>query len=165
MDPAENETAGDTLTAAVRPRTITPPTYLLIAVITQGVLHLFAPIVRWLFLPIGIVGVLPLLLGIGINVRCSNLFKQAGTTIKPFEESGELVIDGPYRISRHPMYLGMVLILAGIGLLLGSVAPLLVIPAFLWIVTKRFVVPEEAAMEARFGPRYVVYKAHVRRWI
>jgi len=165
MDPGENEAADGSARGVGEVPRIMPPTYLLIAVITQGLLHLVAPIVRWSFVPYGLVGVLPLLLGIGINMRCSGLFKKAGTTIKPFEQSVELVIDGPYRISRHPMYLGMVLILGRIAVLLGSVSPLLVIPAFIWILTKRFIVPEEKAMEARFGPSYVVYKAHVRRWI
>ncbi|NQT94030.1 MAG: isoprenylcysteine carboxylmethyltransferase family protein, partial [Lentisphaerae bacterium] len=155
MDPAENETTGDALTAVGEARGIMPPTYLLIAVITEGFLHLVAPVFRLLFLPYGLVGILPIALGIGINVRCSGLFGKAGTTIKPFQESRELVTDGPYRFSRHPMYLGMALILTGQGLLLGSLSPFLVVIAFAWIFTKRFIVPEEKEMEARFGPRYV----------
>lgn len=48
---------------------------------------------------------------------------QAGTTVKPFQESTALITDGVFRLSRNPMYLGFVLVLTGIATLLGSLTP------------------------------------------
>jgi protein-S-isoprenylcysteine O-methyltransferase Ste14 len=63
------------------------------------------------------------------------------------------------------MYLGMLLLLGGLWLLLGSLGPLLVLPAFWWLIRARFVLPEEAHMERHFGERYRDYRGRVRRWL
>jgi protein-S-isoprenylcysteine O-methyltransferase Ste14 len=63
------------------------------------------------------------------------------------------------------MYLGMVLLLAGIAIALGSATPWVVLPVFGWRITQRFIVFEEHKLEANFGPLYLAYKAKVRRWL
>ena len=85
--------------------------------------------------------------------------------MRPFEPSTALVEDGPFRFSRNPMHLGMVLVLAGAFILLGSLSPLFVLPAFVWLLHTRFVVREEAHMERHFGDCYLDYKRRVRRWL
>jgi protein-S-isoprenylcysteine O-methyltransferase Ste14 len=89
----------------------------------------------------------------------------AQTTIKPYETSSALVTGGPYRFSRNPIYLGMVLFLVGLNLGLGSWSPLLAIPAFAFIIERRFIRAEEAALLRRFGDEYETYRRRVRRWI
>jgi len=106
-----------------------------------------------------------LLLGILLNVMSARLFEKRGTAIKPFERSKALVVEGPYRFTRNPMYLGMLIILLGLGLLLGSTIPLLVIPVFLMLITTRFVLVEEHMLAERFGKAYKEYSARVRRWL
>ncbi len=76
-----------------------------------------------------------------------------------------LVVDGPFKYSRNPMYLGMVLALTGLALLLGTVTPWLVIPPFVWLMTVLFVRQEEQTMEKQFGSDYLAYKKKVRRWV
>jgi len=142
-----------------------PPTYLLLSIVVMFCLHFLSPILVLIPFPWNFLGVVPLAVGIALNVRCSSLFEKAGTTIKPFEQSSQLLTEGPYRVSRHPMYLGMAVVLVGIAIVLGSVAPFLVIPCFMWVITRRFIRAEERALEEKFGPAYVVYKAHTRRWI
>jgi protein-S-isoprenylcysteine O-methyltransferase Ste14 len=63
------------------------------------------------------------------------------------------------------MYLGLLLILVGIAVLLGNLTPFLVIPVLAWLLQRKFMRVEEAALEATFGEDYVEYKKQVRRWI
>ena len=92
-------------------------------------------------------------------------FHKHKTPIKPFGEPSALVLEGPFRYSRNPMYLAMVVILVGIAVSIGTVTPLVVIPVFAWLITRRFIVKEEEAMERRFGAEYLDYKRKVRRWL
>ncbi|HEX7918484.1 MAG TPA: methyltransferase, partial [Gemmatimonadales bacterium] len=70
-----------------------------------------------------------------------------------------------YRFTRNPMYLGMTLVLAGVGLALGSPAPLIMVPLFVWFITRRFILLEEQLLLERFGATYEGYRAGVRRWL
>jgi protein-S-isoprenylcysteine O-methyltransferase Ste14 len=142
-----------------------PTTYLLISIIAMLALHFVVPIVTVVPPPIDLVGVLLVLLGLGVNIWASNLFNKKSTTVKPFEESTYFINGGLYRFSRHPMYLGMAVLLLGIALLLRSITPFLVLPIFAWLVTRNFIKPEEKAMEETFGDAYREYKQRVRRWL
>jgi len=106
-----------------------------------------------------------ILSGVVMNIRASNFFDKVGTTVKPFQESSCLATEGLYRYSRNPMYFGMLMILIGTFIVLGSITPMLVIPVFMWIITKVFILAEEKALEERFGETYLKYKCKVRRWI
>ena len=102
---------------------------------------------------------------LGIVFWARMLFVKAGTTVKPFQESSELVMMGPFNLTRNPMYLSMTVFLLGLAILLGSLTPFFIIPFFVWIITKRFIRVEERMLEQRFGESYRAYKARVRRWI
>jgi protein-S-isoprenylcysteine O-methyltransferase Ste14 len=142
-----------------------PPAFLLISILTMTALHFLAPVSRFIALPWSLLGLVALACGILINVVADRAFRRAGTTVKPLEDSAALITSGVYRFSRHPMYLGLVLILVGIAILLGSLTPFLVILAFAFLLDRRFIVVEEQMLEQRFGQRWVEYKAGVRRWI
>jgi protein-S-isoprenylcysteine O-methyltransferase Ste14 len=144
---------------------ILPPLYLLAALVVMAALHVVLPVKQFLFFPSSLVGVLPIAGGVLINVWSEALFHRRGTTVLPFEKTSRLVTTGPYRFTRNPMYLGMVAILAGVALLLGSVAPALVVPAFAWSMQKRFIEPEERQLEEAFGEEYRTYRRRVRRWL
>lgn len=104
-------------------------------------------------------------LGMSIIVVAAGLFKKADTALLPFHKSTDLVTSGPYKITRNPMYLGMVLILVGIAFVLGSLPPFFVIPLFIFIIQTNFIQGEERFMEDIFGDEYLDYKKRVRRWI
>lgn len=78
--------------------------------------------------------VIPAALGAALNLIADSAFRTAKTTVKPFQESAALITDGVYRISRHPMYLGLVLILRGLDILLGSLTPFLIVPIFIIVI-------------------------------
>jgi protein-S-isoprenylcysteine O-methyltransferase Ste14 len=104
-------------------------------------------------------------LSIGLILWAALLFKRAGTNIRPFLPSTALVLSGPYRFTRNPMYLGMAGTLLGAGVFMGSITPFVVIPAFMALITERFIVREEEKLEAAFGREYLDYKARVWRWL
>jgi protein-S-isoprenylcysteine O-methyltransferase Ste14 len=105
--------------------------------------------------------------GFGADAYSAFAFFRAATTVNPIRisQTSALVINGIYRWSRNPMYCGLILMLIGWGVVLGSVAPLMVIVAFERIVLYFQVEPEESALEAKFGDSYRDYKRRVHRWI
>ena len=146
------------------PRGSLPTAFLLVAILLMIALHLLVPVVQLFPFPWRLFGVAPVVGGLVLNIWADQLFKRAGTAVKPFEPTVSLVLKGPFLFTRNPMYLGMVLVLAGIAVGLGSPTPWLVVPLFVWQVTERFIVPEEHKLEAAFGHQYLEYKAKVRRW-
>lgn len=79
--------------------------------------------------------------------------------------AGTLADEGPYAFSRHPMYLGAVLALAGLGPALGQPLAALAAPAFAVLAQGWLVPREEARLLARHGGWYSDYAATVRRWL
>jgi protein-S-isoprenylcysteine O-methyltransferase Ste14 len=111
------------------------------------------------------IGLIPFLSGAALTVYAAGLFTQAGTTVRPFQLSTALVTSGPYRFTRNPMYLGMVIALIGVGLMLGSLTPFLVIAAFAVLIDRRFIRVEEAMLQEAFGSAYTEFTSRVRRWL
>jgi len=142
-----------------------PPTYLWAAMIAMVALHFLFPVKRIIPFPWNLLGVVPFALGAGVNLIADSVFRKANTTVKPFQESAALVTTGVYRISRHPMYLGFVLILLGLAILLGSLTPFFVILIFAGLMERIFIVVEERMLGETFGQAWLDYKARVRRWV
>ena len=90
---------------------------------------------------------------------------QAGTSPNPKHIPSSLVTTGIYRYSRNPMYLGMLLIYAGVGLIVGSLGALLLVPVTLILLTYWVIVPEERLLRELFDSRYAEYLKHVPRWL
>ncbi|MCK4575396.1 isoprenylcysteine carboxylmethyltransferase family protein, partial [candidate division WOR-3 bacterium] len=104
-------------------------------------------------------------IGIWLNMWADGLFKRKNTTVKPFEKSSILILEGPFRFSRHPMYLGMVVGLLGVAIILGSLIAFLVPIAFLITMHIVFIRHEEKALEQTFGQEHWDYKKRVRCWL
>ena len=144
---------------------ILPPTYLLLAIAIMLAFRFLFPMAIVLKIPWTIAGVLPLAVGLGLNLVADRDFKKHQTTVKPFEESSTLITTGVYRRSRNPMYLGFVLILIGVAVFLGSLTPFAVVVIFPMLMEVVFIRPEETMLEQQFGEICVGYKKQVRRWI
>ena len=144
---------------------ILPPVYLLAAALLMVGLNYFVPIQTILTAPITYFGVGLIAFGIFIVVWPAATFGKVGTPIKPLEESTQLVTNGMYRITRNPMYLGMVAILLGIAVLFGNITPFVIVPIFAWLIQTRFVKLEEALLAETFGAEYTRYKQQVRQWL
>lgn len=144
---------------------VLPPTCLWAAMIAMTALHFVFPIARLSPFPWQLAGILPLLLGAALNISADKALRDARTTVKPFQESAALVTTGVYRLSRHPMYLGFVLILLGLAILLGSLTPFIVVPPFALLMDRAFIVVEEGMVAEKFGPAWLDYKQRTRRWV
>ena len=105
--------------------------------------------------------------GAGFDVAGVLSFRKAKTTVNPLrpDRSAHIVSTGVYRVTRNPMYLGMVLILLGLAVYLASPWALLGPLAFGAYITRFQIRPEEQALTARFGTPYTAYCAQVRRWL
>jgi protein-S-isoprenylcysteine O-methyltransferase Ste14 len=111
------------------------------------------------------VGIALSIAGIGLCWAVVRKLRAVRTTLQPWETSTALVTDGPFRLSRNPVYLGYSLIYLGIALWVDTAWPLFFLPivvgAMHWIVIAR----EEAYLEARFGDEYRAYRRRARRWL
>lgn len=103
--------------------------------------------------------------GLAVMLWGARTFSAAGTTIKPFERTHQLVAAGPYRFTRNPMYLGMVAMLLGAALALGTPGPWLAALALALTLHFRFIRNEERALAASLGAPYEDYRRRVRRWL
>lgn len=94
-------------------------------------------------------------------------FYKKKTTVNPFkpEKTSVLVVEGVYKYSRNPMYLGMACLLAAWALWLGNPFNSLVFVAYIVYMNKFQIIVEELALHNLFGDEYVQYKNKVRRWI
>ena len=146
-------------------RLLVPPVYFLVALLLMVFFHRVVPWVRVLEAPYRYAGIVLAALALGLGAWAAVLFRRAGTDVRPFMPSTALVVAGPYRLTRNPMYLGMAGILLGAAIFMGSLTPFVVIPAFMALITERFILPEEAKLEAAFGRDYLDSKARVRRWL
>jgi protein-S-isoprenylcysteine O-methyltransferase Ste14 len=128
-------------------------------------LDLFLPWIRIIPGLWNLSGIIFLIMGILINIAADHAFRLSGTTIKPFEESSHLVTNGLYRFTRNPMYLGFTLILIGAALLMSSLTPFFIIPLFVILIEKKFVLREEQMLSMKFGPAWQEYASQTRRWV
>ncbi|MET0551244.1 MAG: isoprenylcysteine carboxylmethyltransferase family protein [Xanthomonas sp.] len=129
--------------------------------------HLFAlPLPQgdalvWMQIAGGITAIAGLLLALA----CFALFAQRRTTILPERDPSSLVVRGPYRYTRNPMYVSLVLSYAGLSVQIGWPWSALLLPlpllALQWVVIPY----EEARLRERFGSAYDRYCAQVARWL
>lgn len=92
-------------------------------------------------------------------------FWKKRTTIEPHHTPTSLIVEGPYRLSRNPIYLGMFLGVLGVAIWSGGLSGLIVAFIFPFIITRRFIMPEEAALRTQFGHGADHYFASTSRWI
>jgi len=144
---------------------ILPTTYLLVSLLIMIAIHIGFPSFRLIPIPWNLLGIFPLGIGVAVSTIAESQFHKVNTTVTPFKPSTTLVNDGMFRYSRNPMYLGFVLILIGIGLLLGSILPILIIPIFGVFIQVKFIRVEEEMMADSFGPAWQEYAKKTRRWV
>ena len=149
----------------MKDKKVLPPTYLLVAIVLMLALHFLLPVYKIVPTPWNLLGILPLVCGIALNLIADKAFHQVQTTVKPFEESTALLTTGVFRLTRNPMYLGYLLILLGVALIVRSVTPYAVILVFAVLMGRVFIRVEEQMLEKQFGQDWVEYAQEVRRWV
>ena len=94
-------------------------------------------------------------------------FAKTKTTVDPTKPSktSSLVISGIYRITRNPMYLGMLFLIISFTFYKLSLVGAIVIPSFIFYINKYQIEPEEYEMRKKFGENFEDYSKKVDRWI
>lgn len=92
-------------------------------------------------------------------------FVKHKTTIIPHQTAERLITQGIFKRSRNPIYLGDALILLGLILRWDSVLSLSLLPIFVWVIEKRFILPEEDRLRRKFRVEFARYLKQTRRWI
>lgn len=87
------------------------------------------------------------------------------TTFIPRRDPAAMVTEGVFALTRNPIYLGDALVLAGVCLVSDALAALVLVPLFIRIITRRFILDEEDRLRRRFGVEFDRYAARVRRWL
>lgn len=103
--------------------------------------------------------------GLVLIVMAAMEFRRHRTTIVPHETPERLIQTGIFRRSRNPIYLGDALILAGLILRWDAVLSLPLIPVFVWVIERRFIIPEENRMRRIFRMEFARYCEKTRRWL
>ncbi len=146
-------------------RKIMPTTLLLISILIMLALHFLLPVTKIIPPLWNLLGLLPIVIGIYINLWTDRAFQQAKTTVKPYEAPSTLIVHGLFQVTRNPMYLGFVIILLGVALLLRTLSPWVVIPIYALLLNNIYIPQEEQMMAEKFGQLWDGYKKYVRRWI
>ncbi|MEL6188772.1 MAG: isoprenylcysteine carboxylmethyltransferase family protein [Myxococcota bacterium] len=142
-----------------------PPLVLGALLLVGGLLTWWLPL-RLIPTAIGVIlGPLLILGGIFFMLAGIQTMEKAETGVRHADPSTALVEDGPFRYSRNPIYLGMALLMAGIGMAANSPWIVLLSGAFIWLLQWGVIGAEEEHMAKRFGPSYQGYKKRVRRWL
>lgn len=105
--------------------------------------------------------------GVGFSVAGMWAFRRASTTMNPLtpDSASALVTGGVYRLTRNPMYLGLLLDLLAWAAFLWSPLALAVLPFFVLYINRFQIVSEERALSSLFGAEYAAYRQLVRRWL
>lgn len=103
--------------------------------------------------------------GLASMLIAIGLFRTTGQDPTPWKSSPELIASGIYRWTRNPMYLGMGLLQAGIGVLAANLWIVCLVPVTWLVIYFIAIRHEESYLESQFGTAYLDYKKTVRRWL
>jgi protein-S-isoprenylcysteine O-methyltransferase Ste14 len=142
-----------------------PPRIAMTLLLTAGALQHAAPSVWPTMSAFPASGLVLGTFGFGIMLRAWWLFRRRSTAICPTAKTTSLVTDDVYRLTRNPMYLGILWMLLGVSVATGCV-PCLVASLFFFLIIEFVFCPfEEAKLEQAFGNDYARYRNAVRRWL
>ncbi len=102
---------------------------------------------------------------LGLGLWSVVLFRRGGQNENPWKPTPRIEERGPFRLTRNPMYLQMVLVCIGFAVILANWWVLVLTPIGGWLLQRFAIVPEEAYLEKKFGESYLAYKRRVRRWL
>jgi protein-S-isoprenylcysteine O-methyltransferase Ste14 len=147
---------------------VAPPPLVVAAALVAGLLlHLAFPV---RFIPLAwkarlIVAAPFLAVSAALALLSYKVLRLNSTPVDPGKPTVKVVVDGPYRFTRNPLYVSLLLLYSALAVLLNSLWPVLLLPPLFAVLHFGVVVREEKYLEGKFGPAYLDYKKRVRRWI
>jgi protein-S-isoprenylcysteine O-methyltransferase Ste14 len=115
--------------------------------------------------PAGWLGAIVFALALALLAWAIVTITWAGSNVPTDRPTTTIVDSGPYRLTRNPIYLGMLLGLIGLAIAFNSLWLLLMLVPFALVIRYGVVAREEAYLERKFGDVYRRYRARVRRWL
>lgn len=141
-----------------------PPRIAQIFVLVAALLHWATPLSQLHVYSNQALGIILGIGGFGVMMWGWWLFKRYDTAICPTAKTDHLVTSGIYRISRNPMYLGVISMLLSVAIIVGTFPFYLATAAYFLVLNNVFCPYEERKLAEVFGYTYTSYKNKVRRW-
>ena len=146
---------------------IIPPVQLFISAILMVSLAAYFPQYQFkLSISLAIIMLLVFVAGI-IGILALYDFRKHKTTFHPHtpEKTSTVVNTGVFSYSRNPMYIALVLLLIALGIYLQNYCSFIIIPLFIYYITRFQIIPEERMLDKLFPNEYKAYCQKVRRWL
>ena len=146
---------------------VPPPAVALVIAVLMWLLSLIAPALAFAIPARVLVAIILAATGLATAIAGVATFARAKTTVNPTtpERSSSLVSWGIYRVTRNPMYLGLLLELTAWAIFLSNPLPFLLLPGYMLYINRFQIAPEERALTSLFGREFAAYQSRVRRWI
>ena len=143
---------------------IPPPIVTLLCI---GIIYLFESQIEYSEPDLKVVGIIFLILGLIIIFSAVLKFIKTKTTVDPTRphKTSNLVINGIYKITRNPMYLGMLFLIMAYAIYNNNIIGCIIIPIFIFYINKFQIEPEEIEMRKKFGESFENYCKKVNRWL
>jgi protein-S-isoprenylcysteine O-methyltransferase Ste14 len=157
--PDQSDTAG----------VVAPPPLLALGAIVLGLLlDRVAPayILSILISPFARVGIGLILMSAGtaLGISAMRAFTRAGTYVEPWRPTVSLVTGDVFQWLRNPMYVGLIMMLAGFSVMIASDWTLVMTVVFALVIHFGVIKREERYLDAKFGDVYRSYRKKVRRY-
>jgi protein-S-isoprenylcysteine O-methyltransferase Ste14 len=146
---------------------VPPPAVALVTAVLMWLASRSSPALAFVFPASNLLAVGLAAIGLMVAISGVVTFRRARTTLNPTkpEASSSLVSWGIYKITRNPMYLGLLLELTAEAIFLSNWLAFLFLPAFVVYIDRFQIVPEERALTSLFAREFVAYQSRVRRWL
>jgi protein-S-isoprenylcysteine O-methyltransferase Ste14 len=142
------------------------PPRIALALMTVSIgLWFLSPPQTLLYIPYKWIAGASIIFGFAIMTRAWLQFRKSDTAVCPTSKASLIVTNGMYKYSRNPMYLGMLVMLTGGSLLMGTIPAMFAPMVFFIIIDKVFIPYEEEKLQNFFGDVYFQYQLVTRRWI
>ncbi len=143
-----------------------PPVWTLVYLAIAAAISALSGWPRLPGLPIGWLGALLVVLGVVLSVTAALLFRREGTELNPISATNsKLVTSGPFRFTRNPMYLSLLIVSLGVAIWIGA-WPMLLAPLATFATANWVHIPfEEEKMRRQYGEAFDAYTRKVRRWV
>lgn len=133
-----------------------------VGLILQWIFPLHFPQARGHGLILGVLCIVP---AVCLLKAAHRAFQRAGTSMLPNQRARALIVDGPFRFTRNPLYVGLILFYAGASFCISAAWPIVLLPVV--VIGLRFLAisPEERYLKKTFNGAYHAYMGRVRRWL
>jgi protein-S-isoprenylcysteine O-methyltransferase Ste14 len=141
-----------------------PPRIAIVLMTISIGLWFFSPPGTLLYIPYKWIAGVSIVFGFTVMTWAWLQFRKSDTAVCPASITSRIVTNGAYRYSQNPMYLGMLIMLTGGSLLMGTIPSMFAPIAFFIIIDRVFIPYEEEKLLSDFGDVYSKYQMAARRW-